>query len=451
VIAAMASVFPGHRLLESPLPPLTALVEKIALYLGDIAVRTAFLAYRSAALVVALAKGLVILALALLMLLAPLVLLAWLLSRLPALAALAPPDWMLALAPLPLVATIVWLLAPARAPEFAAPRAYPGLLGRIDSRIDRLIAWVGRLKFFRTPLVFVVDPGGYKVTGDEVRALLQVIRPGDILLRGYDGYVDGLFIGLTGGSDPVSQRFSHAAFHAGALGDEHHALAARRLQASDGQGGLVPATQAQIDAVRNDPGFFSRGPDRVIHAMTRGVFTEDLLTFARCDYLAVLRISDLPIALDPADRERVQRTQLIGDPALQGEQRAMHDRLLRGETVAREDAIAAALRSALGKIGSGYDFQFNEGHTATRFSCSEFVYYCYKGLHTYLGLQKKPHGLMGFFQRVTISPGDIWAATQAPDARLRTVAVSRSLGPAAGPTLIEVAAALDARGGPAPD
>ena len=432
------------------MPSLTALVEKIALYLGDIAVRAAFLAYRAAVLIVALAKGLVILALALLTLLAPLVLLAWLLSWLPALAALAPANWMLALALLPLAAAIAWLLAPARAPEFAAPRAYPGLLGRIDSRIDRLIAWVGRLKFFRTPLVFVVDPGGYKVTGDEVRALLQVIRPGDILLRGYDGYVDGLFIGLTGGSDRVSKRFSHAAFHAGALGDEHHSIAARRLQSSDGQGGLKPADQAQIDAIRNNPGFFSRGPDRVIHAMTRGVFTEDLLTFARCDYLAVLRVSDLPIALNSADRERARRTQLIGDPALQGDQRTIHDRLLKGATVTREDAIRAALNSALGKIGSGYDFQFNEGHTATRFSCSEFVYYCYKGLHTYLGLEKKPHGLMGFFQRVTISPGDIWVATQAPDARLRTVAVSRSLGQTAGPTLIEVATALAARGGQVP-
>ena len=401
--------------------------EKTILFLGDIALRAAFNAYRTAVFLVALAKGVLILALAVLVLLSPLGALWGLLALFPALGVPPPSGAVLALTPLPLVAGLVWLLAPARAPEQAAPRPYRGLGGRIDSRIDRLIAWVGRLKFFHSPLVFVLDPGGYRVTGEDLRSLLQTVQTGDILLRGYDGYVDGLFIGLTGGSDSRSRRFSHAALYAGALGDEHRAIVARRLQAPDGAGGTVDASAAQIEAIRSDPRFFSCGPDRVLHAMTRGVFTEDLLTFARCDYLAVLRVGPDTLSLQPGDRERAQRTQLIADPAIQGEQRALHDRLLRGERLARAEALDAALRSALGKIGSGYDFQFNEGHSATRFSCSEFVYYCYKGLHTYLGLEKRPHSLMGMFERVTVSPGDLWQASLG-SGRLRVVWLSPSLG-----------------------
>ncbi|MFN7751296.1 MAG: hypothetical protein ACK5TE_03410 [Pseudomonadota bacterium] len=401
--------------------------EKALLFLADIIVRAAFLAYRTAAFIVALGKAGVILALVVAVLASAPVAIAWLLSRIPGFEGLAPPAWLLPLAPLTLLAALVWLLAPARAPDRAAPRAYPGLLGRIDSRIDRLIAWVGRLKFFRNPLVFVVDPGGYRVAGSEVRALLGIVQPGDILLRGYDGYVDGLFIGLTGGSDTLSRRFSHAALYVGDLGDEHHAIAARRLQSPDGHGGLDLAAPAQIDAVRNDPAFFERGPNRVIHAMTQGVFTEDLLTFARCDYLAVLRIGPARIALQPSDRTRARATQLIADTALRhSEQWPIHQRLMNGDSLARSEAIEAAVRSALGKIGSGYDFQFNEGHTASRFSCSEFVYYCYKGLHTFLGLEPRPHSLMGLFRRVTVSPGDLWQAA-GPGGRLEVVWVSRSL------------------------
>ncbi|MCX7175488.1 MAG: hypothetical protein NT159_16485 [Proteobacteria bacterium] len=64
---------------------------------------------------------------------------------------------------------------------------------------ERFIAWIGTLKVFCSPLCFVQEPGSYKIQGSDIRELLDgevpLLRPGDILLRGYDGYVDGELTG----------------------------------------------------------------------------------------------------------------------------------------------------------------------------------------------------------------------------------------------------------------
>jgi hypothetical protein len=275
--------------------------------------------------------------------------------------------------------------------------------------IDRFIAWIGTLKFFCSPYCMVEDPGSYRIRGSDMRKLLDdgapLLQPGDILLRGYDGYVDGELIRRTGGGQGNGKYFSHAAMYVGKLDETDKNIVARRLQVPDGQGGWRAATQQEMDGIRNNPGFFHAGEEMVIHSMGKGVFVEDILTFLRCDYLAVIRLPD-----------EISASQLISTyrpvlrEALSGDALVIDEKLRAGQNVSRAEVVKAAKDSALGKIGSCYDFQFDSVKEFNRFSCSEFVYYCYKSVHRYIGLETQVHSFLGLFARNTITPPDVYNA-----------------------------------------
>ncbi|MCX7175489.1 MAG: hypothetical protein NT159_16490 [Proteobacteria bacterium] len=180
-------------------------------------------------------------------------------------------------------------------------------------------------------------------------------------------------------------------------------VAARRLQSIHDDGNWSDATDDEKDQYRNNPAYFQAGPQMVIHSMTRGIHIEDILTFARCDYLVVLRLPD-KLELSDADRANEPMVKLTGAAE------AIDERLQRGETVTREEVVNAARDSALGRIGSGYDFLFTEIKTFHSFSCSEFVYFCYKSIHRIVGLRAQVHSFLGMFARPTVTPGDIYAA-----------------------------------------
>jgi len=304
-------------------------------------------------------------------------------------------------------------------------RRYPGLNGWLNQQVDRFIEWIGTLKYFTTPLSLVEDPGSYKIKGDEVRKLISdgFLEPGDILLRGYDGYLDGIMISISGGDRGEKKKhFSHAALFLGDLNSSDKMIAARRLQVLDDAGGWRDATDAEKDGIRNDEEYFQTGRDRVLHAMAKGVFVEDILTFTRCDYLIVLRLHDY---IQLTSEEMQEDRSLINElPPDADRIRAM---LMAGIPVNRSDVLEAVRLSALGKIGACYDFQFNDGNQHNRFSCSEFVYYCYKSIHCYLGLQLRNRAFAGiFFRRKTITPGDIYDAA-VNHKKLKVIWESRSL------------------------
>lgn len=285
-----------------------------------------------------------------------------------------------------------------------------GAGGWVNRLSDRFIAWIGTLKFFTSPLCLVEDPGSYKIRGPDIREILDgkmPIQPGDILLRGYDGYLDGELIRRTGGAQGSGKFFSHAALYVGPLdGVRDKPIVARRLQVPDGDGGWRKATEDEKDKVRNDTAYFQPGTQMVIHSMSKGVHVEDILTFVRCDYLIILRLPDV-LQLSAEDIKSLPLVKLANDAL------AIDERLMRGEAVSRPEIVEAARRSALGRIGSGYDFQFDNCRTFHRFSCSEFVYYCYKSVQRYIGLQPRKHSFAGLFARTTISPTDIYEAAGA--------------------------------------
>lgn len=49
----------------------------------------------------------------------------------------------------------------------------------------------------------VYDPDPYYVTGYDMEKIMNLVKPGDIILRGYNKYLDGKFI-------PDSRGYSHA-------------------------------------------------------------------------------------------------------------------------------------------------------------------------------------------------------------------------------------------------
>ena len=123
--------------------------------------------------------------------------------------------------------------------------------------IDKLLNWwsykVHDKLWWKMFLHFIADirvywggfviwgSSAYKVKGPDMRKILDVIKPGDVLLRVYRHYI---------GSVMVPGYWSHAALYAGEI---------------EGK------------------------PDRVIHMLGAGICNEDLLTFMRCDGVVVLR------------------------------------------------------------------------------------------------------------------------------------------------------------------
>lgn len=257
---------------------------------------------------------------------------------------------------------------------------YKGLGGLINRTIDAFIAWLGTLKYFSSPFCVVEDPGSYKIKGYEIRRLidghdradpLAGLEPGDILLRGFDGYVDGKLIAMTSGGKGIAQRFSHAALYLGELSENDRPLVAKDLKTPDADGNWREAAQCEKEAFRNDCEYFQPGRQMLVHAMSKGVFVEDILTFLRCDYVAVLRLKT-------------------------------------DENSDRVAVINEVRENALGKIGSSYDFQFDQCKAFHRFSCSEFVYFCYHDANINIGLKPRKHSILGLLTRESITPVDIY-------------------------------------------
>jgi hypothetical protein len=247
------------------------------------------------------------------------------------------------------------------------------------------MSWYGTLRwswnFVPGPMAKVALPSGYlvenptsyRLNADDLRAILEKLKPGDILLRAYDGYLDGKFIRLSSLCSKHGYRkgwFTHAALFVGALDDNDRTHVPKNFS--------------------HDKKYFQGGPQMVLHSMAMGVHAEDILTWFRCDYMAVLRLNeDLTllhkIDLPTAVKNKHRASDFASDQ--------LKEALRSGTTVASTEAIQAAKMSALEKIGEPYDFECIETGKFHRFSCAEYVYFCYRCVHDALGLSPKLHAL----------------------------------------------------------
>lgn len=144
------------------------------------------------------------------------------------------------------------------------------------------VSWFGNIKIYRYPFFILIGHVAYKIKGPHQRKIMSLLEPGDVILRRYDAYVSGLMI---------PGYFTHAGVYV--------------------------------------------GDDQIIHVLGSGICKEDILTFTRCDDIAILRHND--------------------------------KNLVKG-------AITKAWQQL--EKGIAYDFVF-DAKSPDKFYCTEFVDFCY--------------------------------------------------------------------------
>ena len=102
----------------------------------------------------------------------------------------------------------------------------------------RILTIFGDIKLFKWPLWVVYDPSYFKMSGEKILEVIDILKPGDVILRGFDCYADGHFI-----DDPL--KFSHGAIYI--------------------------------------------GNNTIIHAVAEGVSEINVIEFCECDRIAILR------------------------------------------------------------------------------------------------------------------------------------------------------------------
>jgi len=115
-----------------------------------------------------------------------------------------------------------------------------GLLYNIQKYVFRFIGdikWSG----IQRPFWFTINAVGYKLKGEHYREIVNLIQPGDILIRRFEGYIDKWFI---------PGFWNHAGLY---IGNDEEKI------------------------------------EQVVHAVSDGVIQEDLLNFMRTDHMLILR------------------------------------------------------------------------------------------------------------------------------------------------------------------
>ncbi|MGB0847897.1 MAG: YiiX/YebB-like N1pC/P60 family cysteine hydrolase [Thiolinea sp.] len=229
---------------------------------------------------------------------------------------------------------------------------------------------LGNIKYFSWPLFFVYDPKGYQVKGDEVREVINLIQPGDILLRGYDKYLSGVFI---------PGYFSHAGLYLGAVTEEDKAVFAPSMQPE------------QLERFRT-------GEQMVAHAMAQGVFMEDVINFCRCDRMVVLRFPE-SFAENVKTGSGVEPMEKL----FSVEEYNLFRDLKAGQSLRFEDVFPVIFHTALMQLAKPYDYRF-DFENYNDLSCTEYVQSCIKALAPYHGIEAIEQHYFGLLKKRVIEP-----------------------------------------------
>lgn len=116
---------------------------------------------------------------------------------------------------------------------------------------------LGDIKVYRFPFFMVYDPTTFRVKGIHTRNAMDVLCPGDIVLRRYECYMDGWFI---------PGKYTHSGIYV--------------------------------------------GNGKIIHAIAENVCEIDVIDFLRCDGFCILRPNDGAACLEAIERAK----SLIGCP-----------------------------------------------------------------------------------------------------------------------------------------
>ena len=79
---------------------------------------------------------------------------------------------------------------------------------------SKFLTMFGNIKVFKWPFWIVYDPDDYQVTGQNVLDILNILKPGDIVIRGYNKCLDGKMI-PNFKNNIIGIGFSHGAIYIG--------------------------------------------------------------------------------------------------------------------------------------------------------------------------------------------------------------------------------------------
>lgn len=235
---------------------------------------------------------------------------------------------------------------------------------------NQVLTKFGDIKIYPYPMMLLYDPGSYRVRGEDAREVINLVKPGDILLRGYVRYLDGYVI---------PGYFSHVGLYLGRVSNEDlH---------------LVEDKEKRREKFRT-------GDQMVMHSMAEGVFMEDLLGFCRCDYMAILRfppsVERDPEAIPPPPALKFQKREWLD------QEKKISERLDGGETIHFSEAFPVIREKALRCLGRPYDFGL-DFTDYDQLCCTEFVYLCTKSLYSFLQVKPEP-GKVLIFRGKAIKP-----------------------------------------------
>ncbi len=284
---------------------------------------------------------------------------------------------------------------------------------------ESFLRFFGDLKFFGgQPRLFVLphllitssiggtllyDPRSYQLKGSDMRKAMTDLQPGDILVRGFDNYVDGCFI---------PGFFSHAGLYLGKV----DADTIRQHWNTTFSGSTVSETDyAPLDEVLEKA---VSGEQMVIHSMKDGIFMEDLLNFCRCDYMVAIRF---PQSVSRANfvQQPYSESAVIKE-TFTGEEREIAGRLQNGASVPFAEIFPVVFKLALSQLGKEYDFGLDFA-SFKKMSCTEFVYYCTKSLEWCSGVHPVVESVVGI-KAPGISP-DSFVGSPSLEAKFRSESV----------------------------
>lgn len=82
---------------------------------------------------------------------------------------------------------------------------------------SKFLTVFGDIRYSKYPPFLFYDDVDFAVSGYKIEKIMDIVEPGDVLLRGYDSYLDSLFI-------KSSKKYSHAGVYIG-NGEIIHAIA----------------------------------------------------------------------------------------------------------------------------------------------------------------------------------------------------------------------------------
>lgn len=223
----------------------------------------------------------------------------------------------------------------------------------------------GDIKVFKWPMFLIYDPGSYLVKGHDMREVLDMVQPGDILLRGYNNYLDGYFI---------PGYFSHVGFYVG----------------------QVKVEDVEKVSIPKGKHLFCSGEQMVVHAMAEGVFVQDILDFCRADRMLIVRFPE-----ELKSTEKLNQDQVPFE-SFTDQERDLFKRLNDDESLSFTDIFPMLFDLALSQVGKKYDFSF-DFKNYNNLSCTEFLYFLIKSLESFHCLKPTERKFF-FYQKTVVVP-----------------------------------------------